>query len=433
MRLRKQTSNLFRPREKSPGTLDAALFDGVISIDTAARTADVGGMTTYEDLVAATLAHGLMPLVVPQLKTITLGGAVTGLGIESTSFRNGCPHESVIELDILTGGGEVVTARADNEHRELFFAFPNSFGSLGYALRLRIELEPVPGFVHLRHLRFADAESATTALADICAARSHDGEQVDFVDGTWFSGDEVYLSLAAFAQTAPYVSDYTGQQIFYRSIQAADDAGTKHDWLTTSDYLWRWDTDWFWCSRAFGAQNPRLRRIWPGRWRRSDFYWKLIALNRRVRFAERLERWHGRPEREEVVQDIEVPIDRVPEFLRFLDATTGIEPVWMCPLRQRDPDVTWSLYPLDPAVTYVNIGFWSSVALPLGERDGFHNRAIERKVAALGGRKSLYSTSYYPPEEFWSTYGGDTYSRVRATYDPDGRLLDLYDKTVARR
>jgi FAD/FMN-containing dehydrogenase len=433
VRLRKQTSNLFRPREKSPGTLDAALFDGVISIDPIARTADVGGMTTYENLVAATLAHGLVPLVVPQLKTITLGGAVTGLGIESTSFRNGCPHESVVELDILTGGGDVVTARADNEHRELFFAFPNSFGSLGYALRLRIELEPVSAYVHLRHVRFPDAESAVTALARICAERSHDGEQVDFVDGTWFDADEVYLSLGAFADTAPYVSDYTGQQIFYRSIQNADAARITHDWLTTSDYLWRWDTDWFWCSRAFGAQNPRLRRVWPARWRRSDFYWKLIALNRRVHFAERLERWHGRPEREEVVQDIEVPIDRVPEFLRFLDETTGIEPVWMCPLRQRDPEVTWSLYPLDPEVTYVNIGFWSSVALPLGERDGFHNRAIERKVAALGGRKSLYSTSYYPPEEFWATYGGHTYTRVRATYDPDRRLLDLYDKTVARR
>ena len=36
-----------------------------------------------------------MPLVVPQLKTITLGGAVTGLGIESTSLRSGMPHESV--------------------------------------------------------------------------------------------------------------------------------------------------------------------------------------------------------------------------------------------------------------------------------------------------------------------------------------------------
>ena len=31
------------------------------------------------------------------------------------------------------------------------------------------------------------------------------------------------------------------------------------------DYLWRWDTDWFWCSGAFGVQNPTVRRLWPKR------------------------------------------------------------------------------------------------------------------------------------------------------------------------
>ena len=84
-----------------------------------------------------------MPLVVPQLKTITLGGAVTGLGIESTSFRHGLPHESVREMDVLTADGDVVTATPDGEHADLFAAFPNSYGTLGYALRLEIELQPV--------------------------------------------------------------------------------------------------------------------------------------------------------------------------------------------------------------------------------------------------------------------------------------------------
>jgi FAD/FMN-containing dehydrogenase len=77
---------------------------------------------------------------VPQLKTITLGGAVTGLGIESTSFRNGLPHESVLEIDILTGNGEIITATPDGEHAELFFGFPNSYGTLGYSTRLKITL-----------------------------------------------------------------------------------------------------------------------------------------------------------------------------------------------------------------------------------------------------------------------------------------------------
>ena len=91
VRLAKRTSNLFRARERSatPG-LDVSGLDGVISIDARGRTADVAGMCTYERLVDATLQHGLAPLVVPQLKTITLGGAVSGLGIESSSFRAAC-------------------------------------------------------------------------------------------------------------------------------------------------------------------------------------------------------------------------------------------------------------------------------------------------------------------------------------------------------
>src|SRR5689334_15889996 len=121
VRLAKRTSNLFRSRSGSeaPG-LDVSGLRGVIAVDPASRTAEVQGMCTYEDLVDATLPHGLIPLVVPQLRTITLGGAVTGLGIESTSFRNGLPHESVIEMDVFTGAGEVVTARPDNEHADLF-------------------------------------------------------------------------------------------------------------------------------------------------------------------------------------------------------------------------------------------------------------------------------------------------------------------------
>src|SRR6185369_16342745 len=114
-----------RTRVSRPG-LDVSDLDRVLGVDQDARTADVQGMTTYEHLVDATLPHGLMPLVVPQLKTITLGGAVTGLGIESSSFRNGLPHESVLEMDVLTGDGRVVTARPTGEHAALFHGFPNS-------------------------------------------------------------------------------------------------------------------------------------------------------------------------------------------------------------------------------------------------------------------------------------------------------------------
>ena len=78
--LAKETSNLFRDREAAQRRrLDVRGFNQVLKISD--RTVDAEGMIPYEDLTAACLAQGVMPAVVPQLKTITLGGAVAGVGI----------------------------------------------------------------------------------------------------------------------------------------------------------------------------------------------------------------------------------------------------------------------------------------------------------------------------------------------------------------
>jgi len=425
IRLAKNTSNLFRFRTDSADyQLDVSHFGHVLSIDPQTRTAVVGGMTTYEDLAAATLRYGLMPLVVPQLKTITLGGAVSGLGIESTSLRNGMPHESVQAMEILTGDGRVVTATADNEHAALFRGFPNSYGTLGYTLSLTIELEPVKPFVHLRHFRFAAPADCFEAVAEVAATGGYHGHQADFIDGTAFSADEMYLSIGAFSDVAPWRSDYTGQRIYYQSLR-----GPKEDFLTIADYLWRWDTDWFWCSRPFGVQQPLLRALWPRRYRRSDVYRKLVALDRKHGFTRKLDASRGRPSTEMVVQDVEIPVGESASFLSYFLTEVGMSPVWMCPLRLRG-EMTWPLYPMRPGQVYVNFGFWGTVALPPGAANGYFNRRIEDKVTELGGHKGLYSTSFYPMQEFWERYNGAEYAELKRTYDPQGRLADLYSKCV---
>jgi FAD/FMN-containing dehydrogenase len=428
IRLAKPTSNLFRFREP-PGRagIDVSAFTGVLDVDVKARTADVGGMTTYEDLVDATLPHGLIPHVVPQLKTITLGGAVAGLGIESTSFRNGMPHESVLDMDILTPEGEVVHATPDNEHADLFRGFPNSYGTLGYALRLRIELEQVTSFVRLRHVRFPDAVKVAAAIEEISANGTYRDERVDFLDGVMFDRNELYLTLGSYTDTAPQLSDYTGQQIFYKSIQ-----NRVTDHLSVRDYLWRWDTDWFWCSKALGVQNPVVRRLWPRKYLRSDVYRKIIALDRRHDLYGRISRLRKQAPREPVIQDVEIPVEKLAEFLEFFVDEIGISPVWLCPLKLRDP-VGWPLYPIKPDRLYVNVGFWATVALGPGEADGTYNRRIESKVTELGGHKSLYSTSYFDEDEFWLAYDGDTYRKLKETYDPKARVPDLYSKCVGNQ
>jgi FAD/FMN-containing dehydrogenase len=439
VRLAKRTTNLFRARAASgaPG-LDVSGLTGVIRVDPhpdqGPPVADVQGMCTYEDLVDATLPYGLMPQVVPQLRTITLGGAVTGLGIESTSFRNGLPHESVIEMDVFTGAGVVITTQPGDD---LFDAFPNSYGSLGYATRLRIALERVPSYVALRHVRFDDPGLLAKTIEEITLAKEYDGERVDGLDGVAFAPGEYYLTLARWSEgpdtpspggsgyPTNRCSDYTGQQIYYRSVQ-----DKQTDLLTIHDYLWRWDTDWFWCSGAFGAQHPLVRRLWPASRRRSDVYMRLLKLDRQFAIADRLDRRAGRPLRERVVQDVEVPVERLAEFLDWFDAEIGMRPVWLCPLVARRP---WTAYPLDPGATYVNVGFWGTVHVGPDAIHAPRNRAIEAKVDELGGHKSLYSEAFYDADTFDRLYNGPALAAVKRRYDPNDRLISLYDKAVRSR
>jgi FAD/FMN-containing dehydrogenase len=161
-------------------------------------------------------------------------------------------------------------------------------------------------------------------------------------------------------------------------------------------------------------------------------YWRIVAFERRHDITNRIARRRGRPQREAVVQDVEVPVTALAEFMDFFHREVGIEPVWVCPLKQRNPAAVWPLYQFDSDQVYVNVGFWSTVAVPDGvdPQAGTINRAIEAKVTELGGRKSLYSTAYYDRDTFWSIYGGDTYRQLKARYDPDHRFSDLYDKCV---
>ena len=418
--LAKATSNLFRDRQvSSRRRLDVSCFNHVLQIDATKGWVDVEGMTPYDALVEATLQQSVMPCVVPQLKSITVGGAVAGVGIEASSFKHGLAHETMLELEVLLGDGSIVTCTADNEHRDLFFGFPNSYGTLGYALRVKTATVPVKPYVKLSHIRFSDAHDCFRDLERWC-----NDPEVDFLDGAVFGTGEMYLTLGRFVDTAPYVSDYKFKNIFYRSLRTVE-----LDYLTIADYLWRWDTDWFWCSKNLGAQNPLLRRLLGRQRLNSRFYTKVMRWNSRWRFTHRFDRFSGYQHRESVIQDIDVPVEHAADFLLFFQRDVGILPIWICPIRDSG---RWSLYPMDPGRLYVNFGFWDVVRRQEPYPTGHFNRLIEDQVRQLGGTKSLYSDSYYGQEAFWEQYNGSSYRQLKQRYDPQGTFKDLYAKCVLR-
>jgi FAD/FMN-containing dehydrogenase len=420
--LAKRTSNLFRDRARRRAPrIDLAHFDRVLGVDASGGLVEAEGMTTFEALADATLAAGTMPAVVPQLKSITLGGAVAGVGIEATSFRHGLVHDTLVAMDVLTGDGRIVTCTADNEHRELFYGFPNSYGTLGYALKLTARTIPVKRYVRVDHSRHAGASAFFDELARRCGDAG-----VDFVDGVAFERGELVLSCARFVDEAPSVSDYTFERIYYRSLRER-----PFDYLTAHDYLWRWDTDWFWCSKNVGAQHPLLRRLFGRKRLNSITYQKIMRWNARWGLTGALDRVRG-VHRETVIQDVDIPIAHAAEFLDFLHAEVGILPIWICPIRAPDPQAEATLYPLPRGTMSINFGFWDTVSSREARPRGCVNRKIERKVRELGGIKSLYSDSYFTEAEFWSIYNRPAYQALKARYDPAGTLGDLYAKCVLR-
>jgi FAD/FMN-containing dehydrogenase len=409
--LDKATSNLFRHRQQT-GTrrIDVRAFHHVLNVDTEHRVADVEGMTTYEELADETLKFGLLPTVVPQLKTITIGGAISGLGIESSSFKYGLVHETVEEMEILLGDGSTIVCSA-TRNPDLFYGFPNSYGTLGYVLRLKVKLIPAMRYVKLTHTRFAEPAKFFAQIETLCS-----GSAFDYIDGVVFDGGEMYITTGEFTDDAPFLSDYTYMKVFYQSIRRRE-----VDYLTAHDYIWRWDTDWFWCSKHFFVQHAPVRLLATKWLLNSKTYQRIMRLSHKVTPASNTE---------SVIQDVDIPLEHAVEFLDFLLREIGILPIWICPFRSYDPSVTYDLCPVDRGKLYINFGFWDTV--PSTQPDGCFNRKIEAKALALQGTKGLYSTAYYDEDTFWQIYNRAAYEALKNKYDSSRCFKDLYEKTVKK-
>lgn len=425
--IKKNVKHIFKERDKKPN-LDLRHFNQVLSIDTESNTAVVEGMTSFWDLVDATLSHGLMPQAVPELRSITVGGVIAGLGGQSSSFKFGLVHEMVTDFDLLTGQGTVLHCSAD-QHTDLFHMLPNSYGSLGYVLKCTIKLNPVKPYVRVQYDRFTSREAYFEAmLAAIQAA------EADFVEGVSFRPGDYTLLTGTFAGILPpsekrLVPLHTP---FFRTIR---DSAVSHRYLTTRDYIWRWDPDTFWGTdqkNFFGTilLNPVFRRTLGPAVLRSDRLVKIGKFRNRLRkkgLTSRL--FLERKRLEALIQDAAIPFDAVVEFDAWLTDELSIYPLWYCPVKTLAPAGTYPLYrPRSQFV--VDFGFYLSAELQPGMDDYHHNRAIEGKLLEAGGFKCLYSDTFFSEEQFWSMYDRPAYQQVKAKYDPDNTYLDLYTKVI---
>lgn len=426
VRLQKSASNLFRERQGKALKLDTRDFNQVISVDTKKQIAEVEGMTPYRLFVKETLKHGMLPAVVPELATITIGGAVSGGGIEANSIYSGLVHETILEMDILLPSGEVVTASPTNKYKDLFYGMANSFGTLGYILKLKVKLIQAKPYVKLRHIQMDKLSDFTNLVGEVAKTRSYQNEHVDFVEGSGFEKSRIVATLASFVDEAPFVSNYRYMKRYYEAIQKKSE-----DYLTARDFIWRWDSDWFWCSKAF-FMNHTIPRALVGKWMlKSESYWKLLRLDQKYHMADTLRKLGGEHDPvETIIQDVQIPIEKADEFWNFFTKNIAIRPVWFCPTKSSTA-ANFPLYELKPDQLYINFGFWDQVKA--NKKDQYYyNKLIEAEVTRLGGKKGLYSEAFYSKDDFYKLYNGKAYDRLKKKYDNKGKLKTLYQKCIER-
>jgi FAD/FMN-containing dehydrogenase len=382
--------------------IDVTELTEILLVDPERRICIAESGVTFVDLLRATLPHGLIPNVFPQLATITVGGAVSGCSIEAMSFSRGGFHDSCLEYEVITATGDVLACTRDNEHRLIFEMMHNSFGTLGILSRLTFELVPARPYVHLVH------ETHETAADYLAAIQRHaEARDVDFMDGIIHAPRCYVLCAGRFVDAAPYTSRYDWVKVYYRSTRTR-----REDYLSTYDYLLRYDR---------GVTNVR-----PSSFVGRLLLGKVMKSTQWLWLADRLHSLlpSGKPT---ITLDVFVPFQQVTEFMAWYEREIGFFPLWSVPYRAGSsyPWLADSFWARNRDQLFLDLAIYG-----MRQRgDTNYHRLIEQKLLELGGMKTLISHNYYPEAEFWSIYNKQSYDAVKRITDPDNQFRDLYEKT----
>jgi FAD/FMN-containing dehydrogenase len=389
-------------RRYSDGKIDLSALDEILLIDKEKRICVAEPGVTFAELINTTLKYGLVPAIVPELKTITIGGAVAGCSLESMSFKYGGFHDTCLEYEVITAKGEVLICAPDNENRLLFQMVHGTFGTLGILSKLIFRLIPAKPFVRVTYERYHDLGAYLTAIW-----QHYTDQDVDFMDGIIHSPESYVLNVADLIDKAPYTNRYDWMRVYYRST-----AKLTEDYLRTPDYFFRYDR---------GVTN-----VTPGSFLGRLFLGKFMTSARTLALVNRFRRWIP-PDKIPLTVDVFIPFSKAGLFMEWYREKVNHFPLWCVPYKLAR-EYEWISRDF---LNQVNDKLFLDLAIYGMKKKGDKNiyRILEEKLMDIGGIKTLISGNYYTESEFWKIWNKDNYQKVKCNTDPDNIFRDLYTKT----
>jgi FAD/FMN-containing dehydrogenase len=412
--------NVLRKNE----SIDISQLNRVLRFDLDKKRVLAEPNVPMDSLVQATLKHGLIPPVVPEFPGITVGGSFAGTAGESSSFKHGFFDKTVTAAEVVLPDGTLTTI-SDGQDAELFKKIPSTMGTLGVTTAVEIQLMEAKRYV----LSTYHPVESMQAAVDMIEKETLNPD-LDFLDGIMFSPTSGAVITGRLVDSIrpgcpvqrfsrawdPWYYVHVREKISDTAVSPVTEA------IPIADYFFRWDRGGFWVGRsAFKYFHVPFHRV--TRWFLDDFlhtrmlYKALHASKNVISY---------------VVQDCALPYDTAAEFIKYTDKNLPIYPLWLCPLPTQDSAETFHPH----HTTYsnqgtqmrpmLNIGFWGFG--PRKHSDYLKaNRTLEEKLTSLGGKKWLYSQTYYTSKEFWSLYPREWYDHLREKYRAS-HLPDVWQK-----
>ncbi len=154
--------NTFGQSQAEAGiVIDMSSLDRIHAITPEHAIVDAG--ITWRKLLLATLEQNLTPVVLTDFLGTTVGGTLSVGGFGGTTYRLGGQIDHALELQVVTGKGELITCSA-SENASLFNAVLGGLGLVAIIVRATLRLHPAPKLARTHRLHYP---SLTDMLQDL--------------------------------------------------------------------------------------------------------------------------------------------------------------------------------------------------------------------------------------------------------------------------
>ncbi|SOB78865.1 FAD-binding protein [Streptomyces sp. 1331.2] len=181
--------------------IDARGLSEIVSVRPGRAVVEAG--VTWAQVVDAGLAAGWVPPCLTDYLHLSVGGTLSVGGIGGGVQRHGLQTDQVLELDVVTGAGELVTA-SPTRNRDLFEAVLAGGGQAGIIVRATLALVPVRERAHVFSLYYDDLDTYLTDQEKVMADGRFDlqvGDVERSTDGTRWRYKAELVAFADAGQT----------------------------------------------------------------------------------------------------------------------------------------------------------------------------------------------------------------------------------------